>query len=135
MDNADLESLIREQIEAPAARQIQSQLAAGLITSEDAELFRVSADRFKAAALAEYEGFDPTVRHQLVKAVLTSYQLEIGRLLTAINNRSVPPVNATKAVAEVSAQVAPAGTEAPKTTERSPFHRLVSSIVRFGRPR
>ena len=135
MNNADLESLIREQIEAPAARQIQSLLAGGLIASEDAELFRVSANRFKAAALAEYEGFDPTVRHQLVKAVLTSYQMEIGRLLNTINNRSVPPANATKAVAEVSSQAAPARTETLKATERSSFQRLVSSIVRFRRAR
>jgi hypothetical protein len=135
MENADLESLIREQIEAPAARQIQSLLAAGVITGEDAELFRVSAARFKSAALAEYEGFDPTVRHQLVKAVLTSYQLEIGRLLNTINNRSGPPAHVTKAVAEGPSHIAPAGTEALEAVERSSFQRLVSSIVRFGRPR
>ncbi|WP_410608771.1 hypothetical protein [Amycolatopsis sp. lyj-109] len=92
----DLEALVRTQIEEPAARRIFEMQAAGLITETDGEVFRASAERYKEAAFAQYAGFDPDVRSQLVQALLADYEREVARLLREIAARrpAPPPIAA-----------------------------------------
>lgn len=87
-DRAELEALIRAQIEEPAGRRILDMVRAGRIGRADADLFSTSAERYKAAVLAEYESFDPRVRDELRKSLLSDYQNEIDRLIKDIAARS-----------------------------------------------
>jgi hypothetical protein len=91
----DLEALVRTQIEEPAARRILEMQAAGLITKADGEIFRTSAQRYKEAAFAQYAGFDPDVRSQLVQALLADYEREVARLLREIAARQGEPPSIT----------------------------------------
>jgi len=95
----DLEALVRTQIEAPAARRLLEMKAAGLIAEGDEEVFRASAQRYKEAAFAQYAGFDPDVRSQLVQALLADYEREVARLLREIAARqpAPPPITAKPA--------------------------------------
>ena len=91
----DLEALVRTQIEEPAARRLLEMRAAGLITESDSEVFRASAQRYKEAAFAQYDGFDPDVRSQLVQALLADYEREVARLLREIAARQPEPPSIT----------------------------------------
>ncbi|HET6707818.1 hypothetical protein, partial [Amycolatopsis sp.] len=95
----DLEALVRTHIEEPAARRLLEMQAAGLITEADGDVFRASAQRYKEAAFAQYAGFDPDVRSQLVQALLADYEREVARLLREIAARqpAPPPITATTA--------------------------------------
>ncbi|MEU0529390.1 hypothetical protein [Amycolatopsis tolypomycina] len=95
----DLEALVRTHIEEPAARRLLEMQAAGLITEADSEVFRASAQRYKEAAFAQYAGFDPDVRSQLVQALLADYEREVARLLQEIAARqpAPPPITAQPA--------------------------------------
>jgi hypothetical protein len=87
-DRAELEALIRTQIEEPAGHRILEMVRTGLIEQADADLFSTSAQRYKAAVLAEYDSFDPRVRDELRKSLLTDYQNEIERLIKDVAARS-----------------------------------------------
>ncbi|MFI5607607.1 hypothetical protein [Amycolatopsis sp. NPDC051903] len=88
----DLEALVQTVIERPAALRLRQLLAEGLITASDRDLFFVSAQRYKEAAFTQYADFDPAVRDELVKALLSDYQRELDRLLGEITaRRRTPP--------------------------------------------
>lgn len=99
-DHTELEALIRAQIEEPAGRRILDMVRTGQIDRADADLFGTSADRYKAAVLAEYESFDPRVRDELRKSLLTDYQNEIDRLIKDIAGRATASAPRQKAIDE-----------------------------------
>ncbi|MEV6219579.1 hypothetical protein [Nocardia sp. NPDC051833] len=89
MSDRELLELIRVQIEEPAFARIRSLMASGQLTMQDAAMFRASADRYKAAMLAEYSGYDPRVRNELLKSLITDYGTELDRLIeAAVRHRS-----------------------------------------------
>ncbi|XVS62153.1 hypothetical protein ACQPYE_28315 [Actinosynnema sp. CA-299493] len=98
-DRAELEALIRTQIEEPAGRRILEMVRAGHIGRADVDLFSTSAERYKTAVLAEYESFDPRVRDELRKSLLVDYQHEIDRLIKDIVARSAASAQKPKSVA------------------------------------
>jgi hypothetical protein len=127
---AELEALIRTQIEEPAGRQILDMVRAGRIEKADADLFGTSADRYKAAVLAEYESFDPRVRDELRKSLLTDYQNEIDRLIKDIAARAVVSAPQQKQIDETG-NPGPTQTGQPDQKEE---HRSVASSL-LGRAR
>ncbi|WP_305782304.1 hypothetical protein [Symbioplanes lichenis] len=90
MRSGDLEALLREAIEEPAAERLASLLRAGVIKPSDVQRFNVSATQFKRAIVADYESFEPLVRDELRISLIKQYRETIEVLLAELVDRKAP---------------------------------------------
>ncbi|MCS7483674.1 hypothetical protein ACFFQW_48150 [Umezawaea endophytica] len=128
-DRTELEALIRTQIEEPAGHRILAMVSSGIMDRSDADLFSTSAERYKAAVLAEYDTFDPRVRDELRKSLLADYQHEIDRLIGEISARSAVFSSKTTPLGE-SEQAEPALSPTTEFPSRSGQNTsVVSSLL------
>lgn len=89
-EDTELADLVRTQIEEPAGRRLLQLAQEGAIQEVDVKLFQISAQRYKNAMFAQYESFDPVVRHELVRSLITDYQATIDEMLAGISRRGKP---------------------------------------------
>jgi hypothetical protein len=87
-DIQDVREVMRTHIEEPAARRLLALVHEGVLHDSDVKLFTVSVQRYKAAILADYDSFDPLVRDQLRRSLLSDYQQSVERLIGEICGRA-----------------------------------------------
>jgi hypothetical protein len=83
----DLAQLIRVQVDEPALAALHEMYTRGLVTELDVEKFKTSVGRYKAAVLQEHQDLDPQVRHELIKSLLSDYQVTMYKMVAAIERR------------------------------------------------
>lgn len=87
-DTEDLNQLIRAQIDEPAVRDLREMHQQGVVTKLDVEKFRTSVQQYKSAILDEYANLDPAVRQELIKSLLSDYQMMVNSMIMNISKRA-----------------------------------------------
>jgi|SRR5579859_3522424 len=125
-DVEELAQLIAVQIDQPALEVLQRLYDKGLVTQLDVEKFRVSIRRYKEAILSEHAALDIEVRRELVKSLLTDYQMTVNKLVNDIARRMPPAKYSTIAGQEAASS--------PKEAERPPKVVTPKSDVKDKQP-
>lgn len=88
----ELARLIETQIDRQAIEKLYGLYQQGALSMSDIDKFKVSVQQYKAVLLAQHDGWDESVKHELLKSLLTDYQATIDRLVNDIVNRTSPEI-------------------------------------------